>query len=281
MSATLVTINGYSGSAEDPQISPDGQYLFFDNHSPAASAPIQLFYAHRYNFNQFNFIGPVPGLPTTGITLKGNYDTSGRFYFTRPEDIGVGTGPFRAGAVGATQPVTGLSQAPPPPGYMNLILDACCSTDGQFLFESQAVTMGPGGPVSSFIAVGQYVAPAIFQPTPPLEAIVAPINAVGIVYNSAPSPNGLVFAFTVNVPNASPQIWTATRTSTSAPFSVIGQWTDTATVPGNFSESGGWSTDGYFYFHRNISTTLSQIYVLPTLAARGSFPPGQPYFSGG
>src|ERR1700729_1395533 len=55
-----VTIKGYSQDAMEPFISPDGNYLFFNN-SNAPTVNTNLFYATRIDDVTFQFQGEIGG----------------------------------------------------------------------------------------------------------------------------------------------------------------------------------------------------------------------------
>lgn len=254
-------------STEDAQLSPDGKLLFFDNHSPNASSS-QLYAANRFDFKTFAFIGAVGGVNEAGaMTLRGNYDVNGNFYFVSSLFLGagmVGVGAFAPGpSVIGVNPVQGVTQPPCPPGSTLYCLDACITADGSTLFTTEAIMKGSGGPQSSQIEISAKVGQGSFSTKAPPTAITA-INGSGLVYNSAPSPSGLAFAYTVNVPNKTPQIFLSQRPNLNASFQQGIYWSAANDMlPGGFSESGGFSAfDNHFYFHRNLSPSQSAIYVI-------------------
>jgi len=55
----VVTINGLSFDAMEPFISPDGNYLFFNNLNDGVNT--KLYYATKVNDLTFNFVGELNG----------------------------------------------------------------------------------------------------------------------------------------------------------------------------------------------------------------------------
>ncbi len=77
----VVAIDGYTGTAMEPFISRDGQYLFFNssNQSPAIPA---LQYATRINGQEFTYQGQIQGANEPGV-LSGtpSMDDDATLYF--------------------------------------------------------------------------------------------------------------------------------------------------------------------------------------------------------
>ncbi|MGH9208718.1 MAG: hypothetical protein ACRD1G_19590, partial [Acidimicrobiales bacterium] len=77
-----VNIQGYSGDAEDPFISPDGSYLFFDNRRANGPNPdVNLFYAQRIDDTTFVLRGQIAGANSTSLDAVPTMDSSNSFYF--------------------------------------------------------------------------------------------------------------------------------------------------------------------------------------------------------
>lgn len=267
-----VIIQGYSGNEQDPTLSPDGLYLFFDSHNDG-DLPTHLYWAKRIDYWTFKFLGEVQGVNFPGdITLRGNYDLAHKFYFTSLRFRNAcGTlmqGVFNNGSVTNIKPVKGICAPPAPPGDMNVTFDVAISPDGQTLHYSSAVVTEGGRPDGSRIAVATKNADGSFTPLPTSDALFERVNALASrVYNSAPAPDGLTFFFTPAIFPTGPAIYVATRSTTSEPFGTpqpLDEANDGNKFPSwSFSEMGGVSPDGkYLYFHRVLSNTTSQIYVL-------------------
>jgi hypothetical protein len=107
----MVTIEGYSGSQEDPDISPDGQYLFFDTHDDAGN-PSHLFFARRIDYKTFKFIGREPGI-NYQYEVEGMEDLQHNFYFVSPELVPqngpmIFRGSFTGSSIESVAPVGGI-----------------------------------------------------------------------------------------------------------------------------------------------------------------------------
>jgi len=71
----VATIQGYTGAQQDPVISPDGLYLFFDSHNEVSSTAL-LYWARRIDYKTFTLIGEVRGVNFPGeMTLRATYST--------------------------------------------------------------------------------------------------------------------------------------------------------------------------------------------------------------
>src|SRR5580704_5632821 len=83
----VVTIQGYNGPQEDPNISPDNQYIFFDSHNDAG-LPEYLYMAKPSATRTFKFVGRVPGVNFEAV--GGVEDSAHNFYFVSPLLLGQG-----------------------------------------------------------------------------------------------------------------------------------------------------------------------------------------------
>ena len=92
------------------------------------------------------------------------------------------------------------------------------------------------------------------------------VNGLGpLVFNSAPTSDGLAFFFTPGITSKGPGgIYVAKRSSTAEPFGVPTRIPDVDNVTADgFPEMGAISPDGaHLYFHRVLGKASSQIYVL-------------------
>jgi Tol biopolymer transport system component len=267
----LVTLKGYSGSQEDPKLSPDGQYLFFDSHNDAGQ-PMYLYYAKRIDYKTFQFMGKVPGVDHEGV--DGTEDAAHNFYFVWPGFLGqggitIGQGIFSGDSVTDIAPVQGISPKAASSGSRAINFDIFITPDGDTLYFSDFMvnTSGAGfsGVQGAQLSMAIKNADGSFTRAPNSDEILKNVNATGkLVYNATPSADGLAFAF-----NAAPyfgphpRIYIATRSSTSDPFGMPELVTAADEVQGQFSEPGSFSPDGtYLYFHRVLSDSASQLYVL-------------------
>lgn len=271
-----VVIMGYSGPEQDAFITPDNKYLFFDSHNDAG-LPINLYWAARVNYKTFVLRGMIQGANYPGaISMRGNYDSSGKFYFFLFElEQGilpfVASGPFSNGIVSSAAPIEGITLPAPEPGTWRFMGDPSITTDGNTLYFTDWQTSNDGQPFSGQIKVAAKNTDGTFTLLPNSSELLNNVNMTGtLVYGSAPSADNLSIYFTVCNPLVpSLEIYVATRASTSDPFGVP-QPVSAADVPlpgqpssGVSVETGSLSSDGnYFYYHRVLSPSSSQIYVL-------------------
>lgn len=135
-----VTIQGYSGSAEVPFLTPDGQYLVFDNRRDPGTPDVRIYYAKKIDKTTFQFMGEVagvnlPGSPNFEMTI----DNDNNFYFTRldPSNLAGGKsniyrGIWNNGTVSNVAPVAGLV-----PALGTIDQDPTISPDGrQLIFDN-------------------------------------------------------------------------------------------------------------------------------------------------
>lgn len=136
-----VKINGLSFDAMEPFVSPDGDYLFFNNLNDGIDT--KLYYATKSNDSTFNFVGEIVGTnqqtppyldAVADMDLNGNfYWTSTRNYPAELDNLFHGT--FNSGSVSDIERVRGDFNMNIP-GW--LVMDHGISLDGQFLYFSNA-----------------------------------------------------------------------------------------------------------------------------------------------
>jgi hypothetical protein len=269
----MVTIEGYSGSQEDPDVSPDGQYLFFDTHDDAGN-PSHLFFARRIDYKTFKFIGRVPGI-NYQYEVEGMEDSQHNLYFVSPELVPqngpmIFRGTFTGSAIESVAPVGGILPKSTSAGTRGLNFDLYITPDGKTLYFSDFTVGMHGSQPNAGDVRGAQLAFATknsdgsFTRSPDSDKILKNVNALGyLVYNAAISSDGLTFAFNAARWPASVHIYIATRSSTTEPFGNIEEVTAAEVSTGKFSEVGSFSADGkYMYFHRVLSKKDSQLYVL-------------------
>ncbi len=146
-----VTINGLSFDAMEPFVSPNGNYLFFNNLNDGINT--KLYYATKSNDSTFNYVGELIGTNQTTIPhldAVADMDSNGNFYWTStrnyPTELeNLFHGSFNAGSVSDIERVQGDFNMNIP-GW--LVMDHGISLDGQFLYFSNArfddsVCVGP------------------------------------------------------------------------------------------------------------------------------------------
>ena len=269
-----VTIEGYSGPQQDPVISPDGQYLFFDTHTDV-DKPMHLYWAKRVDYKTFTFLGRVPGVEHEGI--EGALDTEGNFYFISPPAFlpeggtTMGRGVFANDTVTGIAPIRGVAPATAPAGTEILTFDMAITPDSKTLYFSEFVLKkgagtGPRAIKGAKLSVATKNADGSFTRLPNADEILKNVNGLGaLVYNATPSSDGLTLVF-----NAAPyfgplpRMYIATRSSTSAAFGQPERVGAAEQIEqGTLSEPGSFSHDGtHLYFHRVLTERTSQLYVL-------------------
>lgn len=264
-----VTIQGYSGPQQDPIVSPDGKYLFFDTHNDAG-LPMYLYMATRIDYKTFKFVGRVPGVAFEAV--EGVVDSARNFYMVSPVLLGkggattIGRGTFSDGAVTGVAPISGLSPKPATSGNRGMTFDLFVTPDGKTLYFSDFVVNAKLKPQSAQLAIAKKNADGTFTRLPNSDEILKNVNGLGkLVFNAASSADGLMLAFNA-APSYGPipKIYIAKRSSTSEPFGKPEFVEATEQVgKGTLSESPSFSFDGkYMYFHRVLDDESSQLYVL-------------------
>lgn len=136
-----VRINGLSFDAMEPFISPDGNYLFFNNLNDGINT--RLYYATRINDSLFNFVGELSGtnqITPPHLDAVADMDANGHFYWTStrnyPADLdNLFAGTFSDGVVTNINRVRGDFNKNTL-GW--LVMDHGISQDGQFLYYNNA-----------------------------------------------------------------------------------------------------------------------------------------------
>jgi WD40-like Beta Propeller Repeat len=213
-----ITIAGYSGSAMEPFISPDGRYLFFNNsNDPGVNTNLQ--FAERTGKLTFRYLGELPGVNSDVLDAVPSLDTAGHFYFTTVRDYGrtlnsLYTGEFNGKGVANVRPVPG-DISPNILGTINM--DAAISPDGQTLYISRAVIVPSApAPTKSELLLARRKG-GTFSIDPDSARILKNINTGALQYALAISADGLELYFT-RASHTSVNIMVATRASGNDPF---------------------------------------------------------------
>ena len=182
-----VTINGLSFDAMEPFLSPNGNYLFFNNLNDGINT--KLYYATRVNDSTFNYVGELVGTNQTesphldavaDIDIDGNfYWTSTRNYPTELNNLFHGT--FSNGNVIDIGRVQGDFNMDTP-GW--LVMDHGISLDGQFLYFNNARFDETNclGPCETTIGVAQKENGSSFRTLPDSDSILQNINDANYIY---------------------------------------------------------------------------------------------------
>jgi WD40-like Beta Propeller Repeat len=136
-----VTINGLLFDAMEPFISPNGNYLFFNNLNDGINT--KLYYATKINDSTFNYVGELIGTnqtTTPHLDAVADMDINGNFYWTStrnyPTELNnLFHGTFNVGNVNDIERVEGDFNMNIP-GW--LVMDHGISLDGQYLYFNNA-----------------------------------------------------------------------------------------------------------------------------------------------
>jgi WD40-like Beta Propeller Repeat len=249
-----VTIQGYNQDAMEPFISPDGNYLFFNNSNSAAQT--NLYYATRIDDLTFQFQGEIVGANAPGTNAVPSMDVNNIFYFVSPRSYPqtfstIYSGTFSNGSLSNVALVPGVSKDK----FGDVNFDQCISPDGGTLYFVDGVFNGPPVPQKASIAIAHRVGDH-FVRLKNSAKIMQKVNTNGLNYAPDISKSGLEFFFT-RIPSPPttppPVIYTATRASTSQPF---GKPRKIEAITG-FAEAPALSPDEKsLYFHLNVNGTF-------------------------
>ena len=254
-----VTIEGYTQDAMEPFISPDGNYLFFNNSNSAR--PTNLFYATAVDTTglTFQFRGEIAEVNSGGMTLTAvpSMDMNNAFYFISDRSYTttlstIYSGTFSAGTVSNVAIVPGVSKDKP--GDVNF--DQCISPDGGTLYFVDGVFNGGSVPAAASIAIARRTGDQFTRLKNSAE-IMRKINTHDLNYAPDVSKSGLEFFFTRipivrSQPEPPPVIYTATRSRLTKPF---GKPRKIAAITG-LAEAPALSPDEKsLYFHLQVNGT--------------------------
>ena len=182
-----VTITGLSFDAMEPFISPDGNYLFFNNLNDGIET--RLYYALRVNDSTFNFLGEVNGtnqpIPPH-LDAVADMDESNNFYWTSTRDYPIELDNLFHGTF-STGDVTDIGRVHGDfykgiPGW--LIMDHGISLDGQFLYFNNARFDDTScqGPCETTLGIAQKENTSTFNTIPNSTTILQNINDENYIY---------------------------------------------------------------------------------------------------
>ncbi len=182
-----VTINGLSFDAMEPFISPDRNYLFFNNLNDGENT--KLYYATKVNDSTFNYVGELIGTNQTTakhLDAVADLDGNGNFYWTStrnyPAELNnLFRGNFNDGNVTDIERVQGDINMNTP-GW--LIMDHGISLDGEFLYFINARLDKENclGPCETKIGVAQKDNTSTFNTLSNSESILKNINNSNYIY---------------------------------------------------------------------------------------------------
>jgi hypothetical protein len=258
-----VTINGVSFDAMEPFISPNGNYLFFNNINDGINT--RLYYATKINDSTFNYVGELIGTNQPimpHLDAVADMDINGNFYWTStrnyPAELNnLFHGIFSAGQVSEIERVQGDFNKNIP-GW--LVMDHGISLDGQFLYFNNARFDDANcqGPCETTLGIAQKDNASTFSTLPNSMTILQNINDSNYIYY-APciSSDHLELYYTRYLkgqitPSTVFEICVAIRSNSSSEFSVPKVLF--SEVISNLIEAPTLTVDkGIIYYHRKTS----------------------------
>jgi hypothetical protein len=182
-----VTINGLSFDAMEPFISPNGNYLFFNNLNDGINT--KLYYASKFNDSTFNYEGELIGTNQTitpYLDAVADMDINGNFYWTStrnyPAELNnLFRGTFSEGNVFDIERVQGDFNMNTP-GW--LIMDHGISLDGEYLYFNNARFDDSicQGPCETTLGIAQKTNDSTFTTLPNSDLILQNINDSNYIY---------------------------------------------------------------------------------------------------
>jgi hypothetical protein len=243
-----VVIAGYSATAMEPFISPDGHDLLFNTSNQAPGIPA-LQYATRGAGQSFVYDGPVVGANDPNF-LSGtpSLDENDNLYFvsTRSYDETLSTiytGVFSSGQVTGVHLVSGVTGA----AGGTVDFDASISADGATLYVSVGQFTQAGALDGARLAVYDKQGGGFVLDPNSTRLLRAVNNKKDLTYAASVSGTGLELFFTrANPSGGDPAIYQAVRTRLGRPFGHVQL---IAAIAG-FAEAPSISADGStLYYH--------------------------------
>jgi hypothetical protein len=182
-----VNINDLSFDAMEPFLSPNGNYLFFNNLNDGINT--KLYYATKVNDSIFNYEGELIGTnqtTTPHLDAVADLDSSGNFYWTStrnyPTELNnLFQGTFSAGNVSNIGRVQGDFNMNTP-GW--LVMDHGISLNGQFLYFNNARFDDTNcqGPCETQLGIAQKNNDSTFSTLPNSTSILQNVNDSNYIY---------------------------------------------------------------------------------------------------
>src|SRR3989344_2004957 len=236
----LVTIEGYTGTVQDPWIMSDDQYIIWESRTDVPGAVSDVYYAKKIDYKTFSLVGKVQGLPSSGVAAA-KTDTAGNIYFLSSlysaQGITIGHGTFADGAVTNMAPTIGISKS------WNSNMSAAPSRDGKYLVFEDISNVAT-------LAIAKKNADGTFTRLANSADIMKNItDQFSVAYAPSLSNDNLELFFTAPPStNKHSMIYVARRTSITEPFGVAEAIN---TFEDGLSEAPSLSLDGkHLYFHK-------------------------------
>ena len=182
-----VNINDLSFDAMEPFLSPNGNYLFFNNLNDGINT--KLYYATKIDDSTFNYEGELVGsnqTVTPHLDAVADMDSNGNFYWTStrnyPSELNnLFQGIFSNGTITAIKRVQGDFNMNTP-GW--LVMDHGISLDGQFLYFNNARFDDENclGPCETVLGVAKKVNTTEFKTLSNSTSILRNINDSNYIY---------------------------------------------------------------------------------------------------
>lgn len=182
-----VNVIGLSFDAMEPFLSPNGNYLFFNNLNDGINT--KLYYATKVNDSTFNYVGVLQGTNQTTsphLDAVADMDSNGNFYWTStrnyPNELNnLFHGTFNSGTVANITRVQGDFNMNIP-GW--LVMDHGISLNGQFLYFSNAKFDDTNcqGPCETQLGIAQKNNDSTFSTLPNSISILQNINNSNYIY---------------------------------------------------------------------------------------------------
>lgn len=176
-----VAITGLIFDAMEPFISPNGEYLFFNNLNDGVNT--KLYYASKVNDSTFTYVGELIGanqVTPPYLDAVADLDSLANFYWTSTRDYpaelnNLFHGTFNKGSISNIGRVGGDFNMNTP-GW--LVMDHGISLDGQFLYFNNARFDDTNcqGPCETIIGIAQKVNDSTFNTLPNSSVILQTIN---------------------------------------------------------------------------------------------------------
>lgn len=244
-----VQITGYNGSAMEPFITRDGQYMFFNN-SGENDDDMNLHFARKINDFTFEYLGELTGANSEVLEGVPNMDSAGNFYFTTTRSYttnlqslygGVFTGENITNVSSIDQNLTRNE-----PGFLNF--DSEVSKDGNTLYFATGKFSVNNFPDEAdlFVANKQN---GFFEVVAESDNLMKNLNSHLLEYAASISSDDLeIFFNRSNIQTFELTIWQSKRTAKNLPFETPIQ---IEAISGIQTEGASISDDGKnLYYHK-------------------------------
>jgi hypothetical protein len=242
-----VEISGYDDGAEEPFVSSDGKYLFFNNQD----GDKKLYFAVRTGPLSFRGLGELPDVNRGKLTAAPSLDNRGNFYFTSMRQYdkdfhSVFAGRFDGKGVTKVRVIGGNIS---PDGSIGVInMDVSISPDGRTMYISRARFGLFGGPPAESDLLVAHGSGDEFTLDPQSDAIMKNVNTPALEYAPAISADGRELYFTRADSTKGLRIMVATRATSDEPF---GEPRTIDAISG-FVEAPTLGPQKGLYFHKRV-----------------------------